>query len=300
MQLSLKIAGRRPTVNATPSPLVQRRRLRTELRRARIAADLTQEQVADAMDWHPSKIIRIESGAVAVSTNDLKALLRLYEIGDPERADQLVELARGSRQPSWVRKYRADVSTPFLEFVEYEETASVVCFYDPLLIPGLFQTSEYAHAIIRTLSDPGTPPERLRARLKVRLTRQELLERPHPPTVMCVLDEAAILRAAGERTTAPGQIRRLIELSMRPNITINMVPFSAGLHRGMLEAFVVLKFPEPEDGNVLFIESSRDFIISHDEAGEISGYLGVYEDLTRMSLGPGATQKYLENLAVQL
>jgi hypothetical protein len=261
-----------------------------------MGADLTQEQVAKAMDWSLSKIIRIETGAVGVSTNDLRALLALYKVHDPERIDELVELARASRQGSWSSKYRGSFSSQFLQFVEYEEAASVVRTYDPLLVPGLFQTEEYADAIIRRLADPDTSPDLIQTRMEIRLTRQQLLEQPSPPTLICVIDEAAIQRLVGERNIARSQIQRLISLATRPNITIEVVPFSAGLHRGMLEAFWVLEFPDPEDSNVLFVETSRDIIVSHDEAGEISGYLETFEELRSISLGSDGTLAYLGDL----
>lgn len=248
------------------------------------------------MDWSLSKIIRIETGAVGVSTNDLRALLALYKVHDPERIDELVELARASRQGSWSSKYRGSFSSQFLQFVEYEEAASVVRTYDPLLMPGLFQTEEYADAIIRRLADPDTAADLIQTRMEIRLTRQQLLEQPSPPTLMCVIDEAAIQRLVGERNIARSQIQRLISLAARPNITIEVVPFSAGLHRGMLEAFWVLEFPDPEDSNVLFVETSRDIIVSHDEAGEISGYLETFEELRSISLGSDGTLAYLGDL----
>ena len=156
-------------MDATPGPLVQRRRLRTELRRARAEADLTQDQVADAMDWSLSKIIRIETGAVGISTNDLRALLSLYKIHGPDRVHELVELARASRQPSWLSKYRGDISPQYLQYIEYEQAASVLRTYEPLLIPGLLQTEEYAAAIMRELADPDRPAETIQNRIRIRL-----------------------------------------------------------------------------------------------------------------------------------
>ena len=90
----------------SPSPVVQRRRLRTELRKARQDAGLTQEQVADAMDWSLSKMIRIEAGTVGISTTDLKALLNHYQIDNPDLTSQLVALARAARERSWWSVYR--------------------------------------------------------------------------------------------------------------------------------------------------------------------------------------------------
>lgn len=292
MQLSVIIAVQRGTLDASPSPLVQRRRLRTELRRARADAGLTQDQVSTAMDWSLSKVIRIETGAVGISTNDLRALLNLYAIHDSGRTDELIELARGSRQTSWLGKYRDDITPQYLQYIEYEEAASFLRIYEPLLLPGLVQTEEYAATIMRKL-DPGTPEDVIRNRIEIRLTRQQLLERTAPPTLVCILDESTIRRVIGEPDIAHGQLARLVDLANRSNITIQVVPFTAGLHRGLLEPFIILEFSEAEDSDVLYSESSRDSILSHDEAGEITGYREVFEHLRTISLDADDTLGFL-------
>ncbi len=252
------------------------------------------------MDWSLSKVIRIETGAVGLSTNDLRALLNLYNIADEDRADELTELARASRQTSWWSRYRADISPQYLQYIEYEEAASVLRLYEPLLIPGIFQTEECATAIIRELADPDISEETVRTRVEIRLIRQELLDQDEPPTVFCLIDEAAIRHVIGQSEIARGQLDRLIEMAERPNITIELVPFSAGFHRGMLEPFIILEFPDPEDSDVLFLETSRDVIFSHDEAGEITAYREIFEQLNEISLGPEGTLTYLRNLASQI
>jgi transcriptional regulator with XRE-family HTH domain len=288
-------------VDASPKPLVQRRRLRAELRTARQDARYTQDQVARSMEWSLSKVIRIESGSVGVSANDLRALLGLYGIDTPQRADELLDLARASRQSSsWSRKYKADISPQYLQFIEYEEAASVLRMYEPMLLPGLWQTQAYATAIIRELADPDAPESLIRARIEIRMRRQELLDQNPPPTISCVLDEAAVRRVAGQRDVAPGQVAQLIEMAGRPNITLEIVPFGAGFHRGMLEPFHILEFPDHEDSDVLFSETSRDMILSRDESGEIAGYRAVFEDLKDASLGKAGTLTYLRDLASQI
>jgi transcriptional regulator with XRE-family HTH domain len=278
--------------------MVQRRRLRTELRRARQAAELTQEQVVAAMDWSLSKIIRIESGSVGISTNDLRALLRLYGVSDPARLEDLVELARTSRQPSWWGKYRDGISSKYLQFIEYEEAASIIRVYEPLILPGLLQTEAYARAVIQELgSSSDISEDTAEARVAARIARQELLGQENAPRLAFVIDEAAIRRLTGQRELRQSQTARLIEMARRPNVTIEIVPFSAGLHRGMVESFIILEFPDPEDSDILFLESSRDLIFSQDEAGEIGGYREVFEHLRSISLGPEGSLAFLTNFA---
>lgn len=105
---------------AVSDPTVQRRRLRLELRRARDAAGLRQADVASAMEWSPSKLIRIEKGDVSISTNDLKVLLNYYGVTDKERSDELLELARSARGASYYDQF-ADLLKPgFKDYLAYE------------------------------------------------------------------------------------------------------------------------------------------------------------------------------------
>jgi transcriptional regulator with XRE-family HTH domain len=280
-----------------PSPLVPRRRLRTELRRARAEVGLTQDQVAAAMDWSLSKVIRIENGTVSISTNDLRVLLNLYQIQDRSRVDDLVELARASRQPSWWGKHRGVVSAQYLQYIEYEEAATVLRSYQSTLLPGLLQTEEYAASIIRKLAPPGTPAELMRTQVEVRMARQRLLEQAEPPVYISILDEAVIQHIVGERNVADRQIARLVDLAHRPNVTIEIVPFTAGLYNGILQAFLHLEFPDPEDADVVFLEgATRDTLLSNDDAGEVTEFREIFEAIRSMSMGPVRTLSYLTSL----
>src|SRR6266508_5638517 len=111
-----------------PAAAVRRRRLRSELRRVRETASLTQDQVATAMDWSLSKVIRIENGAVGISTNDLKALLDLYGVTERRRVDDLVGLAQSARQRAraWWSAYRSVISPQYLTYLGYEAEASAI------------------------------------------------------------------------------------------------------------------------------------------------------------------------------
>ena len=158
----------------SPSPLVQRRRLRAELKRARLEAGLTQDSVAEEMDWSLSKIIRIETGSVGISTNDLTALLRLYNVDDSQRVAELIALGKAARQQSWYSKYRGLVPPSYFQYIEYETSASAIRTYETLVIPGLLQTEDYATKIMRLYR---TRPESdvVKARVEIRMKRQQLL-----------------------------------------------------------------------------------------------------------------------------
>ena len=137
------------------SPLVQRRRLRTELKKARQVSGLTQDQVAGEMDWSLSKIIRIESASSGISANDLKALLQLYGVKDPGQVDSLVALARAARERSWWSAYRDVAPQPLLQLTEYESAAQVIRQFETMFVPGILQTEDYARAVIDNYYEEG-------------------------------------------------------------------------------------------------------------------------------------------------
>jgi transcriptional regulator with XRE-family HTH domain len=290
-------------VDIVTSPAVPRRRLRVELRRARQEAKLTQEAVAAEMDWSLSKIIRIETGAVGISTNDLTALLRLYGIDSEERKDELIALARAARQQSWWSKYRGGVSPAHFQYLEYEADASVIRQYEALLIPGLLQTEEYATAAIHQYRGrhPGRSqqpagrlsPKTIKTRVEIRMKRQQLLQRLDPPSLFFVLDEAVMLRTIGDENLGRSQIARLITMANMPNVTIQIVPFTVGMYVGMAENYTIFSFPDEEDPDVLYFEGAPGTIFSNDESGEIDVYRQMYEELSRTALSPEDSLQYL-------
>jgi transcriptional regulator with XRE-family HTH domain len=280
-------------MNTSSSPLVQRRRLRAELKRARLEAGFTQESVAEEMDWSLSKIIRIETGAVGVSRNDLIALLRLYKVNDPERIEHLTVLGKIARQQSWYSTYRELVPPIYFQYIEYETSASVIRAYESLIIPGLLQTEQYA-ARVMSLYRIHLEPDLVRARAEIRMKRQKfLMEREDPPELFFVLDEAVISRLIGDEETRRGQLDRLISTARQPRVTIEIIPASVGLHSGMGENFTLLEFSDPNDDEVLYFESAREAIFSEGDAEEISIYRELFQHVRNMSLGPGATLEYL-------
>ena len=285
-------------MSRSPSTVVDRRRLRSDLRRARQDADLTQEQVAAEMDWSLSKVIRIENGSVGISTNDLLALLRLYEITAEADVQRLVDLARSTRQPSWWSKHRGSVPPAFYQYLEYEAAASMIRDYQSYLVPGLLQTSDYARTAIAEYKG-NFSTRTIQTRLEIRMARQEFLEQENPPRLHFILDEAAIRHLMGDERVREEQIEKLIEMAGRPAVTIEIVPFSAGLHRGLGETFTLLEFRDTSDDDVLFFENARDALFSHDDSEEVVLYREMFEDLRKISLGVKGTMDYLTQIRAE-
>jgi transcriptional regulator with XRE-family HTH domain len=280
------------------SPVVQRRRLRTELRRARLDADLTQEQVATAMDWSLSKLIRIENGSVGISTNDLKAILAHYKITDDGRTAEMLALARGARERSWWNGYR-DAPPRLIQLIEYESASFIIRNFQPMLIPGLLQTEEYATTVIRNLA-PQVSADDVKLRVEIRMKRQQLLQQPEMPLMFFIMDEAAVRRLVGGQEAMRRQIQRLLDESEKRTVTIEIVPFSAGAHPGMQGPFMLFEFPDAADDDALYLEGTDDVRLNRDDVEEISRFRDRFEILRELSLGPEGSRDLLRRLLGEL
>jgi transcriptional regulator with XRE-family HTH domain len=281
------------------SSFVQRRRLRTELKRARQEKGLTQEQTAKAMDWSLSKMIRVETATTGISTNDLKVLLPLYDITDTERTEHFISLARAVRERPWWSAYRDVAPLGLLELIEFESVALTIRQSETEFIPGILQTEEYARLIIQDYQDEKPDSARVTALVELRTRREELLDRENPPRFFFMLDEAVIRRLVGGSPVMRRQLRRLTEVAEKPNIEIDVVPFSAGLHPGMKGPFEIIEFADAADKDVVFLESPRakgaDTI--SDKPEDTLKYHEDFERIGKTSLGPRDSVSYISEIA---
>ncbi|MFE2867391.1 helix-turn-helix domain-containing protein [Embleya sp. NPDC059259] len=244
----------------TRDPMFQGRRLRALLRQTREECGFIQRDVALEMDWSLSKLIRIETGQVNISTTDLKALLQHYRVVEPDRVAEFIDMARASKQRSWWYAYRNILTTEAKVFLGYESSAMVIRNFEPLLVPGLLQTEEYAHEVLRVVTSPDDTT--LDEAVALRMERQERLIRPDGPTLHFIVDESVMHRTVGSPAVMRHQMRRIREYAEWPNITVRVVPFSSGLYSRARIAYQLMEFQDVADEAVLFIENpSGDIII---------------------------------------
>ncbi|MFJ9543002.1 Scr1 family TA system antitoxin-like transcriptional regulator [Streptomyces sp. NPDC101225] len=241
------------------NPMFLRQRLRDRLKKAREAAELTQQEVADTFGWSPSKVIRIENGKIGVSVTDTMALASRYSIAAEEQ-QELVDLARAARQPSWYAPYK-EVMTPALEaYIAYEESATIVRNYERNVVPGLLQTEEYARALLQSLQEDdnadttGTSQRHLELRVDLRMKRQKALE-SQDAQFFFILDEAVLRRVVGSETVMRQQHETLLRLSGLPNVTILYVPFTAGPYPLFRSPYQLFQFGPSDDDLVAYLES---------------------------------------------
>jgi len=269
-----------------------RRKLRGELKRLRTTHDLTQRNVAERLDWSQSKVIRIENGQVAVGVTDLQALLRLYGVEDQETIDSMVEMARGSKRLPFT-EYKDILPPETLRYYAYESSASIVRQNQPLLLPAVLQTEEYARALLGAWD---IPPGRVDQLWAARQERQELLDRVDPPEMFFILDEAAVHRPIGGEGVMRHQRARLLELAGRPRITIQVVRFEVGAHPGLRGPFVYLEFPGADDPDVLYLEGQRGDYVFRDEEDVTGEYLETFFNLEKIASSPNDLEKVLSSL----
>ena len=269
-----------------------RRQLLAELRRLRPPHVHTQRQVAEALDWSPSKVTRIESGAVSLSVTDLRALLGYYGVVDPDVVEQLADLARRSRRARSPFAAYADLFSPVaLRFFDFEHSASWIGEIELLVVPGLLQTEAYARALMG-VHDLGA--ERAERFVSSRGVRQALLERPDPPELSFVLDESVLLRVVGGRAVMRAQLQRLLDVAERPHASIRVLPLASGEHVGLRGPFVLLKFAGTNDPDVVYIEQRRGDAIFQEEVEVITNHQRLFAELERLAAPPSELHTYVE------
>ena len=250
------------------------------------------------MDWSLSKLIRIENGSVGISLNDLKAILAYYKITDEKRTAELVGLSRGARERSWWNTYR-DLSPRLVQLIEYESASFIIRNFQPMVIPGLLQTEEYAAAMIRNYSPQATEQE-VKTAIEIRMKRQQILQQPEMPLMFFIMDEAAVRRLVSGREAMRRQIERLLDESAKPAVTIEVVPFSVGAHPGMQGSFMLFEFPDAGDDDALYLEGPSEIRLNRDDAEEISNFRDRFEVLRELSLGPQGSIDLLRRLLSEL
>ena len=278
------------------TPVAQLRRLRGVLRQQRETTGLTQREVADALDWSLSKLIRIEKGPVGISVTDLKALLLQYQITDADRVNELVDMARGARQPAWWDDYRDMAPPQFIRFLGLESSAIRLRQFQILVVPGLLQTPDYA----RTLIVPAEPvPGRVDRWVQARMNRQKLIG-PDGPEMFFVLDESVLQRSIGGPEVMRGQLLRLLELADQPNVTIQVVPFSAGMHEGMRSSFEIFQMSDAENDFAVLIEQPYQDTLIDETSDEVLEYVNIFMELEKVALSPDDSAQLIERVLANM
>lgn len=268
----------------SPDPAVLRRRLQIELRKSRDATGQSQKEVADVLAWSPSKLLRIENGAVGITQTDLRALLDHYGVRERKRVDELIKLAQGSRRLT-TATYGKSVPVSTIKFWNLRSSAIRVRQFETLLIPGLLQTEEYAREVIKSYSTPDVSVEDLDDRVAARMDQQALLDRDDRPELYFMMDEAALRRWVGGADVMRNQLAHLKKVADRQRLTIQVLPFRLGAHGGIRGPFQILEFGEGED-YVLYLDDATGGVASRDMEAETERYVTLFWELEALATKP--------------
>jgi hypothetical protein len=223
------------------------------LRSSRIAAGVTREQAGYAIRGSESKISRMELGRVSFKERDVVDLLKLYGVHDEAEHRRLLALAREANEPGWWHAYGDILTTWFQNYLDLEQAAELIRTYEVQFVPGLLQTDAYARAVIM-LGHATAKPEEVNLRANLRMERKKVLTSAKPPRLWAVIDEAVLLRPIGGREVLREQIEALLDACNLRTVRLQVMPFHSGGHAAMGGAFSILRFPEQELPDVVYIE----------------------------------------------
>jgi transcriptional regulator with XRE-family HTH domain len=277
------------------SPSMRRRRLAAELRKLREQSGLSLTEAAKKLGWQASRLSRIETRQSGIPTSDLRKLLNEYEVGDDEYRKYLNDLARRVNERGWWQKYAGLIGSEYADLIGLEEEARVIRTYEQELVPGLLQTADYARAYSRAAWPTGTARQVDRW-AEVRMERQKILMRsdPPPPRLHVVLSEAVLRRPVGGREVMHGQLEALLRPRDRANVTIQVLPFDAGVHPAMVGPFTMMSFSDPEELGVVNVENATGTLFL-EEAAEVRVYDEIWSMLQASALSPDDSQAFLKS-----
>jgi transcriptional regulator with XRE-family HTH domain len=272
---------------------VLRMLLGTQLRRFREAAGITPERAGYEIRASRSKISRLENGRVRLKGRDVTDLLTLYGVTDEDLRSRFLALAEQSNTPDWWTKYGDVLPDWFETYLSLEAAATTIRSFEVQFVHGLFQTEDYARAV---LGRKTAPPGEIERRVALRLKRQDLLSRPNPPRIWSVMDEAVLRRPVGGPAVMRAQFDHLIEVAGLARVTLQVVPFTSGAHAGESGSFAVLRFEERDLPDVVYLEQLTGAIYL-DQRADVERYLGVVNELSTEALTPDETMRFIHQLA---
>lgn len=286
------------TAQPGSGPTVRRILLGSQLRRLREEKGITREDAGYHIRASESKISRLELGRVSFKERDVADLLTLYKVTDETERAPLLALVREANAPGWWQSFSDALPNWFHPYLGLEEAAALIRTYEVQFIPGLLQTEDYARAVIVD-GNRGVPADVIDRRVSVRMNRQKLLTRPESPRLWVVVDEAALRRPIGGTKVMRAQLEHLASLTDHPNLVLQVMPFRFGSHAAEGGAFSILRFPEPDLPDIVYIEqlTGASYL---DKREDVDHYMEAMNRLCVDSIAPESTADVLNTIIGEL
>nr|WP_079083325.1 helix-turn-helix transcriptional regulator [Streptomyces antibioticus] len=275
-----------------PAPTVGQVVLGKRLQELREAAGLKREEAAKVLRVAPATVRRMEMAEVSLKIPYVQLLLSTYGVS-AEEADAFVALAEEANQPGWWQRFHDVLPDWFSLYVSLEGAARIIRSYEPHFVPGLLQTEAYARAVMEAGTIAQAGPDTVERHVALRMTRQQLLERPDPPHLWVIMDETVLARPVGHGgEVMREQLDKLLEFAERDRITLQIAEFAAGPHPGTYAPFSLFRFAEPELPDMAFTEYLTGALYL-DSRKEVSLHLEVLDHMTARAASAERTKKIL-------
>lgn len=235
----------------------------------------------------------METGQRGATLRDVRDLCELYGVTDKAQVDHLMSLVREGKQQGWWQSHELDFAT----YVDLEQAATTLTYYQSTIIPGLLQTVEYARAMYAAGLPAEITPERADELIEVRLRRQQVLSRDPPLQLLAVCDEAVLHRVVGGPAVMAAQLDHLKEAASMPNVTLQVIPYGAGAHPAMDNMFTILEFGAVAS-RVVYVEGLMGWLYIEREH-EVTRYMQVFEHLRNLALNPRETIELMSQIGSQ-
>ncbi|MFD4571813.1 helix-turn-helix domain-containing protein [Streptomyces sp. NPDC058417] len=277
----------------TGRPTVRSRRLGAALKAYRQAADMDQFDAGEVIAAHQTRVSRIETGHVSVRPLEIRAMLDAYGVTDREVRQKLEDLARNSKRRGWWLEHGAHLRQDYVDHIALEDDATYIREWQPVVVPGLLQTPAYAEAVI-VGGAHYIDPERAAQLVKVRVGRQAKIKEGGA-SYTAILWEAAIAHPLVSVQVHLDQLSAILEVGKRKNVTIQVLPFTAGVLAGYTSAFSTFSFDEEPTVEAVTLDNLRGTSVL-EGAEDLVAYANAYDLLRSVALAPDASMKLIRGV----
>jgi transcriptional regulator with XRE-family HTH domain len=275
-------------------PTIRSRELGEGLRRAMEGAGLDQKGAAAKLGWSQSRVSRLLSGKRGGTEVDVSAFLAVVQVTGAER-ERLLRLCREQNTPGWLQQHGSRLPRQLRTLIDHENKAVTIEDFQPTLVPGLLQTTDYARAVIR---EAGViPAEEIEDRVAARLGRQSLFGRERPARFSFFIHEFVLHLSVGGPTVMAEQLQHLLRKATRPYLSLRVVPAALGGYAAAAGAFKLMEFAEFRP--VVYLESETTSLFL-EKPEEIAAYRHILGLLAQTALGERESRELIATVATDL
>lgn len=281
------------------APSARTRQLAVQLRLLREESNLTGAEVATRLKWSAAKVSRLETGATAVTSGDLRRLLNLYQVSGPVRR-RLTQLNIDTNKRGWLDAYADEMNEEYSRLIVLEEVAESERQYSPIIVPGLLQTGRFAQEVTRA-SLQHRPPNVIDELAQARMKRQEVLDGDNPLKLHVVIEEGALRRQIHGPEVMFEQLSHLTQMSQRDNITLQVLPYTAGAHLALASsgAFTIVRFLAVKESEVVYLQNmTSDLFIEKRE--DVWKYSEAFDNLRDIALDEAKSLSFIDGIAREI